>query len=212
MATAILVEDPSDVHPAELAEFERQDRHIASIVLFDIGASGLQHSLAAGLALIRETDHVATMRAMQLERAKQNGNRLSRQDQQNFQREYGKRARILEGLGFDSYADYLASDLWKSIRGRVLARSRQCRVCRRRASHVHHERYTRAVLLGETLQFLVPLCGRCHHDIEFRSSDHVKLSPEQVRGKLSMRIGQHERRFAREERRKKRKRIKRRKH
>jgi hypothetical protein len=40
-------------------------------------------------------------------------------------------------------------------------------MCQRKARHVHHKSYTRAVLMGYDLRKLVALCARCHHNAEF---------------------------------------------
>ena len=95
-----------------------------------------------------------------------------------------RRQVILEDLGFKNYNQYLKSDLWKTIRERVL--ERDGRVCKGRAHammlqlaspdeaaqftelHVHHYRYDRDTLLGENIDDLITLCSKCHgvrHDI-----------------------------------------------
>lgn len=90
---------------------------------------------------------------------------------------YAKRDAILRSLGFDSYKAYLKSDLWKSIRHKVLARDgHQCRSCARHANQVHHRRYSAEVLLGEALEWLQAICGRCHRGIEFTSRGKVPLA------------------------------------
>jgi hypothetical protein len=74
-------------------------------------------------------------------------------------------------LGFSTYSDYLASDLWKSIRARVLKRDHgQCCRCGRGATQVHHKSYHINVLLGRTLKPLVSICHTCHKAIEFKST------------------------------------------
>lgn len=84
---------------------------------------------------------------------------------------YTARDRILEKLGFASYRDYLASDLWKQIRGQALARDGgKCSMCENRATEVHHTQYRVSVLKGRDLKPLVSLCHRCHFEIEFRSN------------------------------------------
>jgi hypothetical protein len=90
---------------------------------------------------------------------------------------YGERNRNLKMLGFDSYSEYLKSDLWASIRGTVLSGCPQCVGCTREASQVHHENYDIPVLLGEYLDALHPICGRCHMIIEFSRKGHHKLPP-----------------------------------
>lgn len=81
---------------------------------------------------------------------------------------YALRDQVLLKMGFASYAAYLQSDLWKSIRSRVLARYRhKCQSCRAAATEVHHKHYSRAVLRGEHIIGLKAICRACHQYIEF---------------------------------------------
>jgi 5-methylcytosine-specific restriction endonuclease McrA len=60
-----------------------------------------------------------------------------------------------------AYLDYLASDAWKAIRRRVLARDKwTCQDCNARAGDVHHETYDR--FGHEELDDLASLCRSCH--------------------------------------------------
>ena len=72
-------------------------------------------------------------------------------------------------MGYEDYQAYLLSDLWRSIRARVYgAYGTRCGLCKdQQAEVIHHLRYSKDVLLGDNLKQLVPLCGACHHDIEF---------------------------------------------
>jgi hypothetical protein len=98
---------------------------------------------------------------------------------------YGERNKILRSLGFSSYGDYLASELWAGIRARVLAGARhKCETCGRYASEVHHGAYTRSSLDGRNLTKLFAICRICHEDIEFRKRDGAKLSPVEATSKL----------------------------
>lgn len=90
---------------------------------------------------------------------------------------YGERSHNLKMLGYTNYADYLQSELWASIRGTVLCGDPACVGCGRPATQVHHENYDIPVLLGEYLQALHPICGRCHRSIEFSLKRHHKLPP-----------------------------------
>lgn len=81
-------------------------------------------------------------------------------------RGYGDRNRMLDALGFSSYADYLSSDLWKAVRASVLTEGVKCSCCRRQASQVHHHFYTPANLAGETTVGLYPICAGCHGSVE----------------------------------------------
>lgn len=80
---------------------------------------------------------------------------------------YSSRNRNLEIIGFDSYRSYLNSELWKGIRRRVFARSKECCVCNAVATEIHHINYRTKTLLGNDISALIPLCQRCHRSIEF---------------------------------------------
>lgn len=82
-------------------------------------------------------------------------------------RKYGKRNQLLESIGYDTYAEYLASELWSTIRTRRLEQTPNCEVCGVDAQCVHHLRYTIDVMMGHNLKPLVPLCHNCHEEIEF---------------------------------------------
>jgi hypothetical protein len=83
-------------------------------------------------------------------------------------RTYGGRLGLLRSIGFSSYNQYLASDLWAGIRQRVFDRyGRSCKVCGGSATQVHHLWYSRWCLLGEEISPLVPLCRTCHYQVEF---------------------------------------------
>ena len=81
---------------------------------------------------------------------------------------YAGRDAMLFWLGYPSYADYLRSDLWRTIRKRILVRDgNRCCVCHGKASEVHHAAYTRAAMLGQEDEQLLSLCRDCHKGIEF---------------------------------------------
>lgn len=81
---------------------------------------------------------------------------------------YADRDRLLHTLGYASYFEYLNSPLWASIRLRVMGRGLWvCRLCRGRATQVHHLSYSLPVLLGHSLTQLVPLCNGCHERVEY---------------------------------------------
>ena len=89
---------------------------------------------------------------------------------------YDRRNAILAEMGFVSYKEYLASDLWKKIRRTVLCDGNACLVCGKRANQVHHTKYTLANLSGESLEGMVPICRECHQNIEFnRKQQKVSL-------------------------------------
>ena len=92
--------------------------------------------------------------------------------------QYGERNKIIYKLGFASYTDYLRSDLWKEVRGRVLKRRYGCKICPKIANQVHHIYYTYENLSGKSLNGLWSLCAECHVACEFNSNNE-KLSPEE---------------------------------
>lgn len=97
---------------------------------------------------------------------------------------YGERWRILLRLGFATYADYLQSDLWQDIRKRVLAlrSDRRCDNCEKeRAVQVHHRTYDEKTLRGLRLDRLVPLCRKCHEQIEFDAMGRKRTLAETAR-------------------------------
>ena len=84
---------------------------------------------------------------------------------------YQGRNEILRGMGYESYAIYLLSPLWVSIRKKAFQRScGLCVLCREVANCVHHRGYGKRVLSGRDLSPLMPLCGSCHQKVEFKSS------------------------------------------
>jgi hypothetical protein len=81
---------------------------------------------------------------------------------------YEQRDRYLSEMGYPTYTGYLASDLWKRIREKVLRRDcKICRLCGKEACQVHHKGYGRKVLIGSDLNALVSLCSSCHGEVEF---------------------------------------------
>jgi 5-methylcytosine-specific restriction endonuclease McrA len=84
-------------------------------------------------------------------------------------KEYNERNKLVKQLGFKGYRDYLDSETWQTIRGRVLERDQEaCHVCGKKASQVHHRRYDIETLTGRSLDYLVSLCGCCHYRSEFK--------------------------------------------
>lgn len=82
--------------------------------------------------------------------------------------EYNIRNDNLIRIGFDSYKDYLQSDLWLNIKKKVLERDPECRLCGAASSTVHHQNYSKATLLGENkLTMLIGLCHNCHYKVEY---------------------------------------------
>ena len=70
-------------------------------------------------------------------------------------------------LGFPSYAIYLKSELWASIRQRVFERDgNSCVLCQRHASCAHHRSYDIETMSGRDISMIMSLCGHCHGRIE----------------------------------------------
>ena len=88
--------------------------------------------------------------------------------------DYGSRNANLRRMGFGSYAEYLASDLWREIRRKVFAaKGRACSLCNAPASQLHHNRYHTNDLKGKRLTFISPVCRSCHERIEFQGGRKV---------------------------------------
>lgn len=84
----------------------------------------------------------------------------------------------LTQLGFASYADYLASDLWKGFRLRYkeAGKSMRCAVCSVGPIQLHHQNYDR--LGSEWFEDVVPVCGDHHKAIHdwLKSSGRIFVS------------------------------------
>mgnify|MGYP003349376232 len=81
---------------------------------------------------------------------------------------YKGRQKTLSELGFSSYAEYLASSMWRELRNKVLSHFRwKCFCCGGIATQVHHQRYHRNDLTGKRKKYLKAICGTCHEAIEF---------------------------------------------
>lgn len=82
--------------------------------------------------------------------------------------DYQQRDVIIRFMGYSNYNDYLQSDLWRHIRRRVFGyKGNLCWLCRRKADHVHHHRYTIQNLRGRRFRDLYPICVVCHEIVEF---------------------------------------------
>lgn len=85
---------------------------------------------------------------------------------------YLDRNRTVREIGFNSYEEYLASDLWASIRQKTFqVKGDDCYLCEGKANHVHHVGYGRAAMIGENLSPLIPLCKICHYKVEFDTKE-----------------------------------------
>lgn len=79
-----------------------------------------------------------------------------------------RRRVFLLALGFSSYARYLASDLWLTIRAKAMeSAGGKCARCGGDATQVHHTEYSYEALRGDRPKTLVALCRVCHKFIEF---------------------------------------------
>jgi 5-methylcytosine-specific restriction endonuclease McrA len=91
--------------------------------------------------------------------------------------EHGELEDHLRSCGCKTYSEYLKSELWNLIRQNVFKRKkRQCVICCKTASHVHHRNYNRETILGTDIRALVPLCRSCHIEIEFTDGKKNSLS------------------------------------
>lgn len=99
---------------------------------------------------------------------------------------YSKRNDTCKKIGFKSYAAYLDSPLWKSIRKRVFSfKGGDCVSCGGKANQIHHSEYTYENLSGKTFDGLYPVCGDCHHSAEF-SNDGDKRSIDEANNLLKI--------------------------
>lgn len=81
---------------------------------------------------------------------------------------YKDRDNLLREIGYNSYYEYLSSELWESIRLRRLEQDNYlCVVCGNDADSVHHGNYSEKTLLGLELRSLMTVCRDCHKYIEF---------------------------------------------
>lgn len=98
---------------------------------------------------------------------------------------YRKRERNLKKLGFESYKEYLKSDLWKSIRCLILfERNYTCHFCKGKATEVHHLRYTINTLSMVNKHFrggLTATCRNCHQKISEYAKDNQIQEEEAFR-------------------------------
>ena len=83
------------------------------------------------------------------------------------------RDKVVSELGFADYEEYLKSRLWKDIRDRVLEDNSRCH-CGVSANQVHHSKYTKKNLTGESIYFLHSVCENCHR-IEHDSGNTNKV-------------------------------------
>ncbi len=95
---------------------------------------------------------------------------------------YALRNALIVQLGFNTYKEYLSSQLWAEIRDAVFARDGgSCNLCGERAEVVHHTDYSKATMLGNNFDGLAALCHHCHHKVEV-VRDGKKRTLLQARG------------------------------
>ena len=95
--------------------------------------------------------------------------------------EIPSRQKILDEIGFDSYEEYMSSDLWlKKIRPQVKEKFKGvCQSCKLEMQGkgvrqiVHHREYTKANLDGDTIEGLTLVCQSCHSRAHQYTTDEV---------------------------------------
>lgn len=92
--------------------------------------------------------------------------------------EFLQRKESLESLYFHSYQDYLDSELWDSIRKKVMSRDKKLCKCGSRATQVHHKSYDLTTMKGKDLSKLVAICEECHLHTHFYREGVSKKPPK----------------------------------
>lgn len=88
---------------------------------------------------------------------------------------YSRRKKALKKLGFKTYQEYLDSPFYKQVRTAAFGiKGTDCILCSKPANVIHHNRYKRADLVGETFDHLHPICNACHYLIEFDDNDRKR--------------------------------------
>lgn len=103
---------------------------------------------------------------------------------------YKSRTSVLARLGFQTYAEYLASPLWEKARRR--ARNRHgdhCVCCRAKATEFHHQSYGLKTLMGDNSKDVLPVCNGCHKRIEFNSDGSKRTFDEARKAFIALRDG-----------------------
>jgi hypothetical protein len=103
----------------------------------------------------------------------------------------------LKELGVASYADYLASDHWKSIKQRYRASNLpQGCGCGARATALHHRTYAR--LGAELLTDLEPVCQPCHRKLHNVPRPKPPVEKPKSTGESKARRRRRQRRFVKQ--------------
>lgn len=93
--------------------------------------------------------------------------------------EYESRNARLRWLGFSTYADYLASELWSRIRAEVIRLADgKCFCCGAKATQAHHTNYKIGTLNGESLAGIQAVCRDCHTRIELHEDGRKTKTKE----------------------------------
>jgi hypothetical protein len=79
--------------------------------------------------------------------------------------------------GYTNYEAYRASSLWAGIRKRVFRRDRKrCRVCGCKAAVAHHRNYKPETMYGKSINGIVSLCNKHHHEVHFDGDVKIPIS------------------------------------
>lgn len=101
---------------------------------------------------------------------------------------YKDRDTILQEMGFKSYQEYLASDLWNIIKSVILKRDKgQCRLCSAKTRTVHHISHSLNTFLGKSCGMLVAICPSCRASCEV-GKEGRKLSTREVHKSIIERL------------------------
>lgn len=101
---------------------------------------------------------------------------------------FHKRNKLLKERGFDSYDDFLKSDIWKKIKLKASKREhfKKCYSCGSfKNIQLHHLEYTKKMFLIR-LTGIVPLCGICHlknHELSRRINKSFKKCFKRIKKK-----------------------------
>lgn len=100
--------------------------------------------------------------------AKRNKKKTHARENRSDGDSYLKRSVALLKMGFNSYAAYMGSDLWASIRiAAYQVHGGNCAICNNPAVAIHHLDYSLDTLMGLRMSSLIPICDECHKQVEF---------------------------------------------
>jgi hypothetical protein len=102
-----------------------------------------------------------------------------------YQRTWKERENVLRGAGFQSYDEFLKSDIWQEIKAKASHRKfyQECFLCSSREGiELHHMSYKK--LVGKhSLANILPCCRRHHqeiHDLAKELKTSVKSASKKV--------------------------------